>query len=56
MPGIRVVTKSVICLAFFVSNAIADLDRGVELYRQDKYSEAESELRRAVEQIGRAHV
>jgi len=50
MPGIRVVTKSVICLAFFVSNAIADLDRGVELYRQDNYSEAESELRRAVEQ------
>jgi tetratricopeptide (TPR) repeat protein len=50
MSDMRVATRSAIALALFVSSAVADVDRGVELYRQDKYSEAEAELRRAVEQ------
>lgn len=50
MNSVRVVTKSAITLALYASGAIADVDRGVELFRQDKYSEAETELRRAVEQ------
>ena len=45
-------TNTVIALAFCVFSATADVDRGVELYRQGKYKEAETELRRAVEQDG----
>ena len=41
------VTVAVLCL--FAAALLADTNRGVELYRQGKYAEAQSELSKAVE-------
>jgi tetratricopeptide (TPR) repeat protein len=39
----------IVILMVFVSLALADTDRGIELYRQGKYAEAQSELGKAVQ-------
>lgn len=51
-------TNTVIALALCVFSTADDVDRGEKLYRQGKFKEAETELRRAVEQdesSARAH-
>jgi tetratricopeptide (TPR) repeat protein len=47
----RLVTSAVIAVVLSAFNAAAaDVDRGAQLYREGKYGEAATELRRAVEQ------
>jgi tetratricopeptide (TPR) repeat protein len=46
----RVISNTAIALVVGVFSGAADVNRGVELYQQGKWGEAETELRRTVEQ------